>query len=156
DGWCRRTTADGPDEFRSPDRRHRHGIRCDRGGDRRRDVVRERQRLAARNRARRADRRSAEKRRRSLGGAPVAPGCEHRAPRDRGAARGSLSGTDVKAVGYRLIVLALLSVALAVATSAFLTVSNLLNVLRQASLTFLLASGLTLTIVAAGLDLSVG
>lgn len=62
----------------------------------------------------------------------------------------------MRSVGSRLIVLAVLSIGLAAATNAFLTVSNLLNVLRQASLTFLLASGLTLTIVAAGLDLSVG
>jgi ribose transport system permease protein len=37
-----------------------------------------------------------------------------------------------------------------------LTASNLLNVLRQASLIFLLASGVTLVILAAGLDLSIG
>jgi ribose transport system permease protein len=42
------------------------------------------------------------------------------------------------------------------ATDVFLTGANLLNVLRQASLTFLIASGLTLTILTAGLDLSVG
>jgi ribose transport system permease protein len=53
-------------------------------------------------------------------------------------------------------VLAALSTALALATGSFWTLSNLLNVLRQASLTFLLASGLTLTILTAGLDLSVG
>jgi len=41
-------------------------------------------------------------------------------------------------------------------TEVFLTAANLLNVLRQASLTFLIASGLTLTILTAGLDLSVG
>jgi len=42
------------------------------------------------------------------------------------------------------------------ASEAFLTSNNLLNVLRQASLLFLLASGLTLVILTAGLDLSVG
>ncbi|HET9131693.1 MAG TPA: ABC transporter permease, partial [Terriglobia bacterium] len=41
-------------------------------------------------------------------------------------------------------------------SSAFLTVGNLLNVLRQASLIFLIASGLTLVILSAGLDLSIG
>ena len=46
--------------------------------------------------------------------------------------------------------------ALALTTDAFLTVTNILNVLRQASLTFLIASGLTLAILTAGLDLSVG
>ena len=45
---------------------------------------------------------------------------------------------------------------LALSTDAFLTVTNLLNVLRQASLIFLLASGVTLVILAAGLDLSIG
>ncbi len=45
---------------------------------------------------------------------------------------------------------------LALTTEAFFTLPNLLNVLRQASLTFLIASGLTLTILTAGLDLSVG
>src|SRR5262252_2064780 len=50
----------------------------------------------------------------------------------------------------------LIVVALALSSSAFATPSNLLNVLRQASLVFLSASGLTLVIVGAGLDLSVG
>jgi ribose transport system permease protein len=63
---------------------------------------------------------------------------------------------DVTAIAYRLLVIVLLGVALTVASDAFLTQSNLLNVLRQASLTFLIASGLTLVILSAGLDLSVG
>ncbi len=42
------------------------------------------------------------------------------------------------------------------ASDAFLTLGNLLNVLRQTALLFLLASGLTLVILTAGLDLSVG
>ena len=45
---------------------------------------------------------------------------------------------------------------MSLSTDAFLTTSNLLNILRQASLIFLSASGLTLVIVGAGLDLSVG
>lgn len=57
---------------------------------------------------------------------------------------------------YRLIGVAMLGIALTLSSDAFLTVSNLLNVLRQASLIFLSASGLTLVIVGAGLDLSVG
>jgi ribose transport system permease protein len=57
---------------------------------------------------------------------------------------------------YRLIGVLLLGTALALSTDAFLTVGNLLNVLRQASLIFLLASGLTLVILSAGLDLSIG
>jgi len=59
-------------------------------------------------------------------------------------------------VKYRLIGVALIAVALALTSDAFLTVSNLLNVLRQASMIFLSASGLTLVIVGAGLDLSIG
>lgn len=47
-------------------------------------------------------------------------------------------------------------IALGLSTDAFLTTSNLLNILRQASLIFLSASGLTLVIVGGGLDLSVG
>ena len=64
--------------------------------------------------------------------------------------------SDAAALGCRLLVVALLCVLLASLSSAFLTPSNLLNVLRQASLVFLLASGLTLVILTAGLDLSVG
>jgi ribose transport system permease protein len=62
----------------------------------------------------------------------------------------------VKAVAYRLLAVALIAIALALTTEAFFTLPNTLNVLRQASLTFLIASGLTLTILTGGLDLSVG
>jgi ribose transport system permease protein len=62
----------------------------------------------------------------------------------------------VVALGYRLLVVLLLGAGLSFASDAFLTQSNLLNVLRQASLVFLIASGLTLVILTAGLDLSVG
>jgi ribose transport system permease protein len=64
--------------------------------------------------------------------------------------------SGVRAAAYRLLVVAILGVALTFASDAFLTTNNLLNVLRQASLYFLLASGLTLVILTAGLDLSVG
>ena len=57
---------------------------------------------------------------------------------------------------YRLIGVLLVVVALGLSSDAFATPSNLLNVLRQASLVFLSASGLTLVIVGGGLDLSVG
>jgi ribose transport system permease protein len=60
------------------------------------------------------------------------------------------------ALGYRLMVVIAMCAALALASNAFLTESNLFNVLRQASLLFLIASGLTLVILTAGLDLSVG
>lgn len=57
---------------------------------------------------------------------------------------------------FRLLGIALIGLALALSTETFLTSSNLLNVLRQASLVFLSASGLTLVIVGGGLDLSIG
>src|SRR6267154_6783805 len=59
-------------------------------------------------------------------------------------------------IPYRLLAVVLIGAGVALTTDAFFTVSNLLNLLRQASLTFLIASGLTLTILTAGLDLSVG
>lgn len=63
---------------------------------------------------------------------------------------------DLAALASRVLVVALLCGALALASDAFFTASNLLNVLRQASLVFLIASGLTLVILTAGLDLSIG
>jgi ribose transport system permease protein len=63
---------------------------------------------------------------------------------------------DLAALGYRVAGVLVLCVALALSSDAFLTTANLLNVLRQASLTFLIASGVTLVILAGGLDLSIG
>ena len=63
--------------------------------------------------------------------------------------------TGAIALGYRLIVVIAIGVALSFASDAFLTPTNILNVLRQAALLFLIASGLTLVILTAGLDLSV-
>ena len=57
---------------------------------------------------------------------------------------------------YRILGVLVLCIVLTLSSGAFLTVGNLLNVLRQASLIFLIASGLTLVIVSAGLDLSIG
>ncbi len=62
----------------------------------------------------------------------------------------------MKTLAYRLVAVAVIAAALTASSDVFLTTANLLNVLRQASLTFLIASGLTLTILTAGLDLSVG
>src|SRR5260370_36046576 len=56
---------------------------------------------------------------------------------------------------YRAALIFVLATALAIATDAFSTTPNLMNVLRQASLTFLLASGLTLVILSGGFDLSI-
>jgi ribose transport system permease protein len=69
--------------------------------------------------------------------------------------RSSIS-PDLAALGYRAAGVLLLSVVLAMLSGSFLTAANLLNVLRQASLTFLIGSGATLVIVAAGIDLSIG
>ena len=63
---------------------------------------------------------------------------------------------DLLQACYRLLAAALICVVLALATDAFLTLGNILNVLRQTALLFLMASGLTLVILTAGLDLSVG
>ena len=60
------------------------------------------------------------------------------------------------AIVARIAGVVVLGLALALSTDAFLTANNLLNVLRQASLTFLIGSGVTLVILAAGLDLSIG
>jgi ribose transport system permease protein len=57
---------------------------------------------------------------------------------------------------YRLLAALLICAALSFLNDSFLSVGNLLNVLRQASLTFFIASGLTLVVLTAGLDLSVG
>jgi len=57
---------------------------------------------------------------------------------------------------YRLLAALLLCAVLATLSDVFLTAGNILNVLRQTALLFLMASGLTLVILTAGLDLSVG
>jgi ribose transport system permease protein len=63
---------------------------------------------------------------------------------------------DLIALGYRVAGVLLLCTTIAFLSGAFLTAPNLLNVLRQASLTFLIASGVTLVILTGGLDLSIG
>src|SRR5579864_4585220 len=59
------------------------------------------------------------------------------------------------ALVYRMFLVAAIALALTIATDGFATSANLLNVLRQASLMFLLASGLTLVILSGGFDLSI-
>jgi ribose transport system permease protein len=63
---------------------------------------------------------------------------------------------DVIQALYRLIAVVLLCAALTALSDVFFTTNNILNVLRQTALLFLMASGLTLVILTAGLDLSVG
>jgi ribose transport system permease protein len=65
-------------------------------------------------------------------------------------------GLEVPALAYRVAGVLLIATSLALLSDAFLTVPNLLNVLRQAALLFLIASGLTLVVLAGGLDLSIG
>jgi ribose transport system permease protein len=55
-----------------------------------------------------------------------------------------------------LLGLAVLSVGLTIASPHFLTVDNLLNVLRQSALNAILALGQLMVIVTAGIDLSIG
>ena len=59
-------------------------------------------------------------------------------------------------VASRLAALAILVIALAILSPHFLTWSNGMNVLRQASVQFLMAAGLTLVVLTGGIDLSVG
>ena len=59
-------------------------------------------------------------------------------------------------LAFRIAGLVLLAAALAVLSDAFFTADNLLNVLRQTALLFLIGSGLTLVVVGGGLDLSIG
>ena len=56
---------------------------------------------------------------------------------------------------YRAVLIFLIAIVLALASDAFFSAPNLVNVLRQASLMFLLASGLTLVILSGGFDLSI-
>jgi len=56
----------------------------------------------------------------------------------------------------RLAMIVVICVALSFISPAFATIDNGLNLLRQASLLFLVASGLTLVIIGGGLDLSIG
>lgn len=67
----------------------------------------------------------------------------------------TLSG-DIINVFYRLLAVLIICIALSLVSDAFLTQNNLLNVLRQASLTFFMASGLTLVILTGRIDLSIG
>jgi ribose transport system permease protein len=66
------------------------------------------------------------------------------------------NSSQLKNLFFRLLVVMIICIALSFLTEAFFTTNNLLNVLRQASLLFLLASGLTLVVLTAGIDLSVG
>ena len=55
-----------------------------------------------------------------------------------------------------LLALIILCVILSIATNKFLTVTNLMNVLKQTSVNALIASGMLVCLITAGIDLSVG
>ncbi|MET0705906.1 MAG: ABC transporter permease [Tardiphaga sp.] len=59
-------------------------------------------------------------------------------------------------VFYRLLAALLICAALTVFTESFFSLGNILNVLRQTSLLFFIAAGLTLVVLTGGLDLSIG
>jgi len=64
-------------------------------------------------------------------------------------------GSDSAALTLRVALIALIALSLALSSDAFLSTANVLNMLRQASLIFLLATGLTFVILCGGFDLSV-
>jgi ribose transport system permease protein len=68
----------------------------------------------------------------------------------------SLDSDQIFVIVSRLIALALLVTTLSVLSEYFLTWSNLINVLRQASLQFLMSAGMTIVVLTAGIDLSIG
>ena len=67
-----------------------------------------------------------------------------------------LTNDQLFVVASRLIALASLITALSILTPYFLTWANLINVLRQASVQFIMSAGLTIVILTAGIDLSIG
>jgi ribose transport system permease protein len=58
-------------------------------------------------------------------------------------------------LAQRLAAVCVLVTALSLVTEGFATIENILNVLRQTSLLFLIGSGLTLVVLGGGLDLSI-
>lgn len=64
--------------------------------------------------------------------------------------RPSSLSPDAAALLGRFVLIALIAGALTAVDPGFASVSNLLNMLRQASLLFLVASGLTLVIIGGG------
>lgn len=55
-----------------------------------------------------------------------------------------------------LLALFILGVILSIATPNFLTINNIMNILRQTAVNSLIASGMLVTLITAGIDLSVG
>ncbi len=67
-----------------------------------------------------------------------------------------MSGSAGRNLGLVLALLAIIAVGAATAPDTFLGVSNTLTVLRQASIIGVISIGMTLVIIAGGIDLSVG
>ena len=78
---------------------------------------------------------------------------------DRTAAQSSFPREKLKAFIKRfglLLVYLMLIVGLSLLSDRFLTSSNQINILRQATINGIIAVGMTLVILTAGIDLSVG
>ena len=67
-----------------------------------------------------------------------------------------IGSTEARTIALRLLALGAIGLVIGNLADVFVTPGNLLNILRQASLLFLVASGLTIVILAGGLDLSIG
>ena len=65
------------------------------------------------------------------------------------------AGSDAAALLLRLALILAIALVLSLSTEVFFSVTNLLNVLRQAGLMFLLAAGLTVVLLCGGFDLSI-
>lgn len=68
----------------------------------------------------------------------------------------SIGSPETRTIALRLFALGAIGLVIGNLADAFVSPGNLLNILRQASLLFLVASGLTIVIIAGGLDLSIG
>jgi ribose transport system permease protein len=65
------------------------------------------------------------------------------------------AGSDAAALLLRATLIVVIALVLALSTDVFLSLTNVLNVLRQAGLMFLLATGLTVVLLCGGFDLSI-
>jgi ribose transport system permease protein len=65
------------------------------------------------------------------------------------------AGSDAAALLLRVALILVIALVLALSTDVFLSLTNVLNVLRQAGLMFLLAAGLTVVLLCGGFDLSI-
>ncbi|WP_194410745.1 ABC transporter permease [Microbacterium cremeum] len=86
-------------------------------------------------------------------GGVASPGAEP--PRKSGAQR-ILSGSVGRNLGLVLALIVLVIVGAVTAPDTFMSVSNLLTILRQASIIGVISIGMTLVIISGGIDLSVG